>query len=118
MAYLLIFIILTNKKERIISIVITSMGIIIGIASLVISNNKPIMYSTDVNFEEGITIINCTVEDESIATVELDEEGKYMDVKSGTKVGTTEIKAIDTNNNEYIYIVESTSKDFEVKLKE
>ena len=71
------------------------------------------MISEEISFDEGIEIINCIVKDENIATVNLDEEGKYMDVKSGKKIGTTEIKLIDKNEKEYIYIVNSTSKNFD-----
>lgn len=117
MAYILIFVILNNKKERIIATLLTTLGVIIAIINLFVSNNTPIIASEEITFDEGIKIINCVVSDENIAKVALDEEGKYMNVYSSKEIGTTEIKLTDDNENEYVYIVTSTSKNFEVELK-
>lgn len=117
MAYILIFVILTNKRERIISSVLTTLGVVIGIIFLVYTGNKPILINETIDFDEGIKIVECIVQDENIVKVNLDDEGKYMDVLSSNKVGTTEIKAIDVEGNEYTYIVNSTSKNFEIELR-
>lgn len=117
MAYLLIFVILTNKKERIISVIITTIGIIISIVFININLKTPIMTNYQYVFEEDVKMVECEVDNHDIADVLLSEDGKYMDVYSSSKVGTATIKTIDENGEEHYYIVNSTSKEFEVNKK-
>ena len=57
----------------------------------------------------------------NIITINIDicisYDKKSMTVYSSNKVGTTKIKAIGSNEEEYIYVVNSTSKDLKVELE-
>lgn len=111
MAYILIFTILQNKRERIIATAITSLGIIIGIVTMIIRINKPVVNSKIVDYEEGTKIIEYNIENPEIATVEISEDGSYILINSSIKNGTTKVTAIDENNKEYSYNVTVNWKD-------
>lgn len=117
MAFMLIFLILKNKKNRVISLIITIIGIILGITFLMCQKNNPMLINEIVDFEDNMIIVDYTVENEDIAHVSLSDDGKYMDVSSSSKVGSTKIIVKDESNKEYTYIVNSTSKEFTIELQ-
>lgn len=116
MAYILIFAILKNKKERIICMVITTIGVVIGIVLLFSISQKPKQGEKIIDFDETIEMIDTKTHDEDIATTEIDNDGHFFGVYSSKKTGTTEIKLVDNNENEYIYKVNATKEKFEVNL--
>lgn len=114
MAFVLIYIILENKKERIIASLITTIGAIIAIGGFLLSGNTPILANVMISIDENTKIVECVVNDENIATAVIEEEGEYVNVYSSKDIGTTEMKIKDENGKTYIYVIESTSKEFNV----
>lgn len=115
MAYILIFTILQNKKERIIATVITSLGIVIGIITMIIRINTPVINSEIVDYGEGTKIIEYNIENPEIATVEISEDGSYILINSSRKNGTTKVTVVDENNKEYSYNVTVNWREIIVK---
>lgn len=117
MSFKLIFLILEKKKERIISIIITIIGIIIGLLNFYSANSKPIIANEDISFDENTKIVDCKVLDDNIAKVIISEDLNYVTIYSSKKIGTTEIILNDIEGNKYEYIIESTSKNFKITKK-
>lgn len=115
MAYYLIIILLNNKKGRIIAITLTTIAIVIAIIVNVQSKKVPIIGNDMIDV--GERIVEANVKDTNIATVTIDEEEGYVNVYSSTNVGTTSLKLVDEEGNEYNYTIKSTSKDFEIIKK-
>lgn len=115
-AYSLIFLIFKNKKNKLISIILTSIGLLVGIILFLIPKNTPPMIDLDISLDNKKEIIEYKISDESIVKATLTEDGKSLIVSSSTNIGTATITIIDEDNNEYIYNVISTSKDFEVNI--
>lgn len=115
-AYRLIFVILSGKKERIISFVITSLGIIVSLA--LIYNNKqfPMIINAPLDLDEGVVAKECISADETIVTCNVDDSG-LVTIYSSSNVGTANVTIIDTNDNEYVYEVVSTSDEFDYTKK-
>lgn len=117
MAFLLIFIILKNKKERIISLVLTTITIIISIILFNINKQKPIFMNELIDSQSGLIITNVTIENENIATYQIEENNLTVSISTSKEVGTTKMIITDEKNNEYTYIVESTSKGLKITLE-
>ena len=117
MAFYLIFIILKNKKERIIATCITIVGLVGGIFLFINSSNEPLQTSKIVDFEEGVIAVDYRVDNNQIAQVIIEEDRKSMTVYSASEVGETEIVITDKNNKEYVYVVNSTKDEFIVKFE-
>lgn len=118
MAYYLIFLLLSDKKGRIITFSITTIILVIGLVNGIATVNKPISYLMQIGLENGNKIVECIVDDENIATAYINDDEKSINVESSQKAGNTEIHVKDEFNNEYIYDVDSSSKNFTVTLSE
>lgn len=114
MAFILIFVILNNKKSRIISIIINIIAIILSIILFTKSLNKPINASDEITLD--CNILDYKVNDENIATALLDENDKTLHIYSSINTGITHI-TIKCDNNKYIYEVNSSSKSFDINLR-
>lgn len=114
-AYYLIFILLSNKRERVISIILTSLGILVGVIYSIYARNIPIIGNTIIDLNDGEKAIECSVEDEDIATAQIEDGAIY--IYSSKKVGTTEMSVKSENEKEYVYIIESSSKGIFAELK-
>lgn len=115
-AYRLIFLILTNKKERIISIILTSLGMIVALVLNYSNKQVPMIINTPLDLDEGVIARECNSSDETIVTCKVDEEG-LVTIYSSSNIGTTDLIIIDVDDNEYIYEVISTSDKFDYSKK-
>lgn len=118
MAFLLIFTILSKKKERIISITLTILSMLAGILMYNKTINTPVMGSTSLENEENIHFIEVTVINNSYIVDAYINEDDDTDVTiiTGTKVGETLITLKDTEDRYHEYKVISTYKGLEIKL--
>lgn len=116
-AFLLIFIILKDKKNRIISCSLNIVGVIIAIILIINRNSTPINASDMISIDEDKEIIECKIDNEKIATAKISDEKYYVDVHSGTDLGKTNMELTDNDGNKYYYVIESTSNNFEIKEK-
>lgn len=116
MSFSLIFIILSRKKERIISIIITIICIILAAFNYFNSMTKPISMNIDISFDDNIIIKELKVQNKKVATAYINSDNSIT-VLSGTDIGKTKLVVEDSNGNKYVYIVNSTSKDFTVDIE-
>lgn len=118
MAYYLIFLLLSDKKGRIITFSITTIILVISLVNFISALNKPINSSTIISLENGNKIVECIVDDENIATAYIEDDKKSIYVSSAQKIGHTEIHLKDEFNSEYIYDVDLSPKELIVTLSE
>lgn len=117
MAFLLIFAILSKKKERIISITLTILSMLAGILMYNKTVNTPVIGSTSLRNVEDIHFIEVTVNDSNIANAYISEDDDTdVTIITGTKVGETLIILKDTEDKYHEYKVISTYKGLEIKL--
>lgn len=114
MAYLLIFIILENKKERIISLIITTVGLIVGIYIGINMFLAPKQGCEIIDFD--IKIVEYNVDNENVAKIYLDEEDNFATISSSNDTGKAVVEFIGDNDEKIIYNVISTNKEFILEL--
>lgn len=113
---MLIFILLTGKKERIIATAITVAMLIVSIVMSFVGYNTPPEGNTYIELEKGTKIVSCVVADGEIASAEIEEE-RLINVNTVSKTGDTEIKVTDDKGNTYIYKVVVTSREVKAELQ-
>ena len=101
--YYLIFVILKGKKERIISLVLTTTALVLGIVYTLVVAKNPTVVSDIVSLNNSNIITDAYVSDESIANVEVVEEDNYVYIQQGTKIGKTTLTIVDNENNKYSF---------------
>lgn len=111
-AYYLIFILLNKKRERIISLSLTTIGIILGVILTINNNNKPISVNYELSLDNNNEINNYEITNENIATAAFCEDKTCIIIYSSTDIGKTQIDVEDIEGNHYIYEIESTNNDF------
>lgn len=116
-SYRLIFLILKNKRNKIISIILTTFGLLIGIIMFVIDNNSIKYSSIEVDFDKDINIVDVYADDNTLVYVSFESGDDFMFIHSLDKIGNTKIVATDNYGNQYIYDV-SVLKDNIVISKE
>lgn len=112
MAYYLIFVILKGKKERIISLVLTTTALVLGIVYTLVVAKNPTVVSDIVSLNNSNIITDAYVSDESIANVEVVEEDNYVYIQQGTKIGKTTLTIVDNENNKYYYDIKINHKKY------
>ncbi|MDO4962504.1 MAG: hypothetical protein Q4E75_00150 [bacterium] len=113
MSFLFIFIILKNKKERMISLIITIIGVVIG-CILFYCNYVFFETSKTIYFTDPIIIVDYKVENYDIVDVNITEAGSVVEINQ-KGYGNTKVVLIDNNKEEYVYFVESSKKYFYVE---
>ena len=113
MAILLIFVILSKKRERIIAIVLTIVAVIIAVFMYNKTIRTPIYENVLIDIDSGMKVIEVKIEDEQIANYSLESETTISFIIS-TKIGNTKAFVTDEENNVYIYNIESTYRGLKI----
>lgn len=112
-AYYFIFIILKNKKQRIVSFVITSIGIIISFFIFFKDIKNPVLDNQIIDIKREIK--SYVSEDESIVKVSISDDNTYVLVTTSKNIGNTIVKIIDVNDKEYTYNINVSHKKLIIK---
>lgn len=123
MAFLLIFTILSKKKERIISITLTIISMLIGIFMHNKTINTPVGEINYIDNDEQIHFIDIEIGDREIVNAYIDEQNDtFVHVNTVSKEGETYIILKDIDNQYHRYKIKSTYKglkiEFEMTYKE
>lgn len=113
MSIYLIFILLDDKKQRILSLIITTICGLAGIFLFIFNNNTPMFSSIPFDYDGEGVIKNCYIEDENIAHVNIEEDGTVT-LTSSINVGETKLIVTNDDGKEYSYNIISTSREFKV----
>lgn len=110
-AYYLIFLIINKKNLRKISIVLTTIGLFIGIFMFFRNDISPNFSSKEIEYPNNIIIEEVYSENNNIATVFINNDNS-ISIYTGTKLGTTKVIVVDNEKKEYVYLINSKPKEF------
>ena len=116
MAFLLIFIILSKKRDRIISLTITIIGLLVGLFMFYKEYSSPKYLDYIVELENDLIITDYNILDENIANGKLEGDGTFLIISTSNSFGNTKLIIKDNNNQEYIYDINVTNKELSVVL--
>ncbi len=115
-AFLLVFIILSNKKAKTVAVSLTAAGLAVGIIYTAINLTTPVKLVSPMIYDFGIPVkvMECVSEDENIATVTLSDDKLSMMVDSSEELGETKIIATDSWGIQHIYKVVVTNSRLDI----
>lgn len=111
-AFSLGFIILKNKRQKIINLVISIVLFLAGVIGFFVTNFGNFEKTYSIDYAEGTTFSEITSPNESAVKVEVSEGGKKLNFTSSEVYGTFEIELEDSAGETHNYIVESSRDSF------
>ena len=116
-AYSLVFTLLDSKKNRLIGLLIVSVTLVVSAIFTIHSISTPAYISTFIENEDNIRFVNYDLDNYDVASISIEDEGYYVSVMSGNKIGNATLTLYDEDNNKYEFEIILSSRDLIINKK-
>lgn len=113
-AYVLIFVILSEKKQRLIALILTTAGLAAGIIMYVAAQYSVPMISDYIKLDDGVKAVECVSSNTNVIEASLSVDADIVDIKTNAELGDAVITITDDKGAKHIYNIIVTSKGIEI----